>query len=338
MQLPEARGHASEALFSLLVQSEPGAHSANGAIAEAVTGTDDVLTDDDLQVALFVLYELHYRGVDSVADRWEWHPELLAIRALIEAAFESRLREVVPRPTRPEPTRRAVADALFELTADTGGPSLSRFVARQADETQLREFLIQRSIYQLKEADPHAWAIPRLEGVAKAALVEIEADEYGGGDPARMHAAIFAQTMRGLGLDDSYGAYIDQVPAITLASANMMSLFGLHRRLRGAIVGHLAAFEMTSSIPNKLYGNGFRRNGFDDDVTWYFDEHVEADAVHEQIAARNLAGGLVEAEPALLDDVLFGASACLTIDGIVGERILAAWTTGQSSLRQQVTA
>ena len=38
-------------------------------------------------------------------------------------------------------------------------------------------------------------------------------------------------------------------PAITLAIGNLMSLFGLHRRLRGAIVGHLAAFEMTSSLP-----------------------------------------------------------------------------------------
>ena len=40
-----------------------------------------------------------------------------------------------------------------------------------------------------------------------------------------------------------------------------MSLFGLHRRLRGALVGHLAAFEMTSSIPNRRYGDGLRRLG-----------------------------------------------------------------------------
>ena len=64
-----------------------------------------------------------------------------------------------------------------------------------------------------------------------------------------------------------------------------MTLFGLHRRLRGAIAGHLAAFEMTSSLPNRTYGDGFRRLGFGGDVTGYFDEHVEADAVHEQIAA-----------------------------------------------------
>ena len=139
--------------------------------------------------------------------------------------------------------------------------------------------------------------------------------------------------MRGLGLDDRYGIYVDQVPAVTLASLNMMSMFGLNRRLRGAIAGHLAAFEMTSSIPNGLYARGFRRNGFGEDVTWYFDEHVEADAVHEQIAGRDLAGSLAEDQPALLPDILFGAAACLTVDGWASAYLLDAWTAGRSALR-----
>jgi hypothetical protein len=152
-----------------------------------------------------------------------------------------------------------------------------------------------------------------------------------------MHSAIFARTLRGVGLDDTYGRYVDNVPAITLASLNQMSMFGLHRRLRGAIVGHLAAFEMTSSIPSRMYGNGFRRHGYDDDVTWYFDEHVEADSVHEQIAGRDLAGGLVESEPELLGDILFGAAACLLVDGWAADHILSAWTAGRSSLRAPLT-
>ena len=77
-----------------------------------------------------------------------------------------------------------------------------------------------------------------------------------------------------------------------------MSLFGLHRRLRGALLGHLAAFEMTSSLPNRRYGNGLRRLGFDEVATRFYDEHVEADAVHEQIAAHDMCGGLVRVEPA----------------------------------------
>ncbi len=56
-----------------------------------------------------------------------------------------------------------------------------------------------RSAYQLKEADPHSWAIPRLSGPPKAALVEIQADEYGGGRPDRMHAELFADAMEALG-------------------------------------------------------------------------------------------------------------------------------------------
>jgi hypothetical protein len=113
---------------------------------------------------------------------------------------------------------------------------------------------------------------------------------------------------------------------------NLMSLCGLHRRLRGAIVGHLAAFEMTSSLPNRRYGNGLRRLGFGAEATDFFDEHVEADAVHEQIAAWDLAGGLAAAEPALAADVLFGARALLALEARWAAHLLAAWERGERSL------
>ena len=331
MPLPPARGPVSAAVLDALGGGSPV--PALQAARQGLAATADVLADDDLQLALFCLYELHYGGFQGVDDDLEWSPELLAARAPLEQAFEAALREAVPGVPRPEPTAAAVARALFELTTSDGGPSLSRTVAQRATLEQVRELLVLKSIYTLKEADPHSFGIPRLTGRTKAALVEIQADEYGGGRPARMHSAIFARTMRAAGLDDAYGAYIEQVPAIVLASVNVMSLFGLHRRLRGAIAGHLAAYEMTSSIPNKLYGNGFRRLGFDADATWYFDEHVEADAVHEQIAAHDLAGGIVEAEPELLDDVLFGAATVLALDGVLGAQVLDAWDNGRSALR-----
>ena len=53
---------------------------------------------------------------------------------------------------------------------------------------------------------------------------------------------------------------------------------------------------MTSSIPHRMYAEGMRRLGFGDDVTDYFDEHVEADAVHEQIAGFDMAP-LVRGDP-----------------------------------------
>jgi hypothetical protein len=326
----------SAALLEALTR-EPGPVQGLQEEAErAVARTQDVVADDDVQLALLVLYELHYRGVDGVDDGWEWQPDLLRARGVLEAAFEAAVRERVPVEASGARTADEVAEELFRITAADDGPSLSRYLARRATDEQLHEFLVHRSVYHLKEADPHSWALPRLTGRAKSALVEIQADEYGGGRPGHIHSELFARTLRATGLDDADGAYVDVVPGLTLAGTNLMSMFGLHRRLRGAIVGHLAAFEMTSSVPCGQYAKGFRRLGHGDDAAFYFDEHVEADAVHEQIAGRDLAGGLAEAEPHLLADVLWGARAYLVVDGAAGAAMLAAWERGESSLRRPV--
>ncbi|GAA4141171.1 iron-containing redox enzyme family protein [Leifsonia shinshuensis] len=324
-----------EALGAPAERESPAMAKALDLAESALRSEPDVLYDDDLQLTLLLSYGLSYGGVTESDGRWEWNPVQVAVRTAIEERFERRLRELVGDVVLPEPEADAVASYLFALTSEDSGPSLSRYVAKKATRDQAIEFVIHRSIYTLKEADPHSWAIPRLTGRAKAALVEVQSDEYGGGRPHRIHAAIFARTMRGVGLDDRYGVYLDRVPAITLASFNMMSMFGLNGRLRGAIAGHLAAFEMTSSVPNRLYGNGFRRLGFGEDVTEYYDEHVEADAVHEQIAGRDLAGGLAEQHPELLEDIVFGARCCLVVDGLVGEHLLASWQAGRSSLRAE---
>ncbi|MFB7250191.1 iron-containing redox enzyme family protein [Microbacterium sp. NPDC056234] len=333
VRLPFAgRGPLSEAVLRHLcggaADGDPGALAAM-----ALAQTADIVRDDDIQLALFALYASSYGSIDSFSADDEWDPELISTRRMLEERFEQALRAQVPQPDPPAHTADAVARSLFALTAADSGPSVARHLARTATPEQAREFFIQRSVYTLREADPHSWAIPRLHGRAKAALVEIQADEYGGGRPDRVHATIFAAAMRGVGLDDTYAAYVDDVPAITLASLNMMSMFGLNRRLLGAIVGHLAAFEMTSSIPSRMYADGLRRLGFGEDVTDYFDEHVEADAVHEQIAARDLAGALAEDRPELLADIMFGAAACLAVDGWAGEHMLDAWARGESSLR-----
>ena len=357
---PTPRGPASAALLGLLTGRAERTPETMASIAEPVDAAltecdaattvdagstaagvapDALLHHDDLQLTLFLLYLLHYGPAPYVVDDFEWDPQLLAIRSRIEDEFEQVLRNVVDMPETGSADAagsspgRTVTDTLFAMTDAVAKPKLAMWAGRKATEEQLRELLILRTIYTLREADPHSWAIPRLRGRAKAALMEIQSDEYGNGRPGRMHAEIFAQTLRGMRLSDAPDAYVDHVPAITLASLNMMSFFGLHRRLRGAIVGHLAAFEMTSSIPNKHYARAFRRHGHGDDVTWYFDEHVEADAVHEQIAGRDLAGGLADDEPELAADILFGAAASLHMDDLVGGHMDAAWSEGRSALR-----
>jgi hypothetical protein len=292
----------------------------------------DPLGDDDLQLALYMCFELHYRSFPGADPSCEWNPSVLAVRAELERRFLDALAEAVGPPDEIDPGE--VGDALFRLEEADDGVSLSRRLEREASLGEFREFVVHRSLYQLKEADPHSWAIPRLSGAEKSALLEVQSDEYGGGRPERMHSALFAKTMRALGLDDRENAYLDRVPGTTLATVNLMSAFGLSRARRGAIVGHLAMFEMTSARPNRRYANGLRRLGCGAEATDFYDEHVEADAVHENIAAYDLAGGLARQEPELAGDILFGARSLLFLEDLFARAVIDAWERGGSSLRR----
>lgn len=320
MKLPSARGPVSASLIEAL------AHSPYDPDLDHDLGE---ITEEDLHLSLFVLYELHYRGWDGVDDLWEWQPGLLALRNKLEERFWADLHELCP----PQPAPADVPKELIALTSAPGGPSLSGYIRGRATGEQFREFAAHRSVYHLREADPHTFAIPRLAGKAKAALIEIQIDEYGGGAVHRMHQELFLGTMTALGLDTTYGGYVDAVPAVTLANNNLMSLFGLHRRWRGALLGHLAAYEMTSTAPNRAYANGLRRLGGQEPATTFYDEHVEADAVHEQIAAHDMCGGFSTAEPELAGDVIFGARCALALEDRWAEHVLSRWQAGESSLR-----
>ena len=329
IELPPPRGPLSKRLFEAL----EGVPDVGLEAPEAIESADPI-ADEDLQLALYVAYEIHYAGIRGVDEAWEWAPSLIGFRAALERTFEAAVAELV-RPAAAVESA-SVGAALQEIVAEDPGPPLSRYMERQGTLEQMHEHVIHRSAYQLKEADPHSWAIPRLPPGPKAALLEVQADEYGGGSAERMHSVLFAKTMAALGLDSSYGAYLEQLPGVTLATVNLMSGFGLHRRRRGAIVGHLAAFEMTSSIPNRRYGNALRRLGFGREATHFYDEHVEADAVHENIAAWDLAGGLAADEPEVAADILFGARALLAVEARWASHLMDSWERGESSLREPV--
>jgi hypothetical protein len=331
MRLPEPRGPLSSALATDL-RTRTSLSSATAELAEqAAAQTTDALLDEDLQLSLAVCYELHYRGFDDVDDAWEWEPSLLAARAHLERAHLAAVRAL----TGEEPPGDEPVDAQLTAVVEADdGPSLSRYLARHGTLEQWREHLTVRSVYHLKEGDPHTWAIPRVSGRAKAAAVEIQADEYGGGSLPRMHSELFAGMMRDLGLDATYGALWDDAPAAAFASVNTMSLLGLHRRWRAAAIGHLTAVEMTSSEPSRRYSSGLRRLGFDEHTRVFYDEHVEADAVHEQLAAVDMCGSLVAEDPSLAADVLFGARASLAMDALVARHLLGAWEAGRSGLRR----
>src|SRR5688500_3791021 len=96
MRLPEPRGETSASLVDLLRGRAADDVDGGRLLAAAeLAGSRDPLADEDFQLALTVMYELHYRGFDDVDDRWEWDPVVLQARSALEAAFERAVRERV---------------------------------------------------------------------------------------------------------------------------------------------------------------------------------------------------------------------------------------------------
>lgn len=287
----------------------------------------------DLQLALYICYELHYRGFAGIDPDWEWNAGLLHLRGRLERTFLAEIRAQVGEIG---PDETAIAEMCRLSVEPADGEGLSHHLLDKGTWAQMREYFVHRSLYHLKEGDPHAWAIPRLIGQAKAAFVAVEFDEFGAGRGAHLHQQLFADLLDAAGLDSHYLGYIDMVPAESLAAVNLMSLFGLHRTLRGAAVGHFASTEITSPPGSQRLVDALRRLGAPPPCVAFYAEHVEADAVHEQVVRTDVVGDMLAREPHLDRDVVFGIRAHAYVEDRLAEHMMAAWAGGRTSLRRQL--
>ncbi|MFJ2808639.1 iron-containing redox enzyme family protein [Kitasatospora sp. NPDC087271] len=320
--LPGPRGPLSAAVLGLVTAGPPGA----GRLLAPPGPLHDPWGEDH-QLALHLCYELHDRGLPGVHPGWEWEPELLALRRELERSFLARVRaETEPVPALPE-----VLEQLLTQPSEDTGPS--HFLLAEGERHHAREYLVHRSVYHLKEADPQLWVLPRIHGPAQAVLMAIAYDEYGAGRPERAHCLLFARMMTAFGLDPEYGHYLDVVPAPMLATVNLMTLFGLHRVLRGAAIGQFAAIEITSSPGSARLAAALERLGGGQDGTLFYREHIEADAVHEQLVRRGVIEELLAAEPESAPDIAFGIAAAGTADRRFADHLLGCWRAGRTSLR-----
>jgi len=315
------RGPSSAQLLAVLRGQAPAAALPSSVPA----GTDPF--GEDLQLALYLSYELHYRALPGVDAELEWDPDVLRFRRGLEHPFLAALREQVGHD---DDVDAALAPMLQESVRGSGP---SWHLASDGEFWQVREHAAHRSLYHLKEADPQSWVVPRLEGQAKASYLAVQHDEYGAGRVERMHSELFRQVLRELGLDTAYGAYLEAAPAVTLAPVNLMSMAGLHRALRGVAFAHAVMIEVTSSPGSRRMSTAYARLASGSAGRRFYDEHVEADAVHEQVLRVGL-DDLVAREPALAADVVLGLRASAWLEDCFGEHLMRCWQAGRSSLRR----
>lgn len=316
-KLPSPRGAVSAALIAALRSGGPCAIDQ-----QAIDECDP--WGDDLQIALFVCQELTYRGWAGVPDDREFDPGVVGVRVQLENRF---LAAIDAACAASDPSVEVEFRAL--VRAPSGGGAADH-LARVGTAREFADYFSVRSLYHLKEADPHAWVIPRLPPAAKAPFVAVLGDEYGGGRPERVHQALFADLLEEFGLDRGYLAYLDAAPAVTLAPVTLMTALGHRRARRGACVGHFAATEITSSPGSAQILAGLERLDASDRVRHFYREHVEADAVHEQVMRDEVVAGLLQAEPDLEADVVTGVRAFLLVEDRLSAAFMRAWESGST--------
>ncbi|MFD6397730.1 iron-containing redox enzyme family protein [Nocardia sp. NPDC060249] len=321
--LPRPRGELSAAVIESLTRTP-------GSVVPDAVALDPY--GEDLLLTLHTCYELHYQGFAGVDENWEWDPDLLRLRGHLESQLLTALHADVPGGDDVD----AELDRLLEPTRDADG--IAGFLAERGTPDRLREYFVHRSIYHHIEADPYAWVIPRLRGQVKASLVAVEFDEFGAGRGERVHARLFADLLSGAGLEPGYLHYFDTVPAPMLALVDMMTLFGLHRGLRGALIGHFATVEITSPPASRRLAALAHTLLPHPACAHFYAEHVEADAVHEQVMRRDVVAGLLAAEPGQAASIVFGIQATNLLEDRFADHVLTCWNEDRSSLRETLSA
>jgi hypothetical protein len=87
--LPEPRGALPQAVTEVL-------RGTPGSCGRPPGAADGDPFGEDVQLALYCCYELHYRGFAGVDPEWEWDAGLLRLRGVLERSFLAALRGSVP--------------------------------------------------------------------------------------------------------------------------------------------------------------------------------------------------------------------------------------------------
>ena len=83
MEIPETRGPLSESLVEHLLDS-------TDELQAPAAPSVDPLVDEDLQLSLYLIHELSYRGLEGVGDDREWLPSLIGFRSSLLRVLNDR--------------------------------------------------------------------------------------------------------------------------------------------------------------------------------------------------------------------------------------------------------
>lgn len=177
MAIPTPRGPVSAAVVAVVtgpIGLPPIVSSLDAQVDRAIINSRDVLLDDDLQLALFFLHALADTGVVGVDPRWADDAILATVRSMLESALDEALRDHL--------TRRGAAGL-------TGAERLETFLAEEASEAELDEFLA------IAAVSSQGVMVPELAAALERAGLDCTSGHYIDAVDVRVLAARTTATM-----------------------------------------------------------------------------------------------------------------------------------------------
>jgi nitrite reductase/ring-hydroxylating ferredoxin subunit len=159
-----------------------------------------------------------------------------------------------------------------------------RFIAEAATREQFRVVLREYALDGLTEAQAMFAVVPRLDPASQAPVMRILIDEFGCGNPARIHANLYRDLLVELGLPTSLESYL-QPDRLEVAFAFVNVYHWLTKRAP-TVDYYLGALVYTESVipwSFRCFVRACERLGIEHGA--YFSEHIHIDPYHARDAS-----------------------------------------------------
>lgn len=181
----------------------------------------------------------------------------------------------------------------LKLEAPGQGDALFPWLAKQANEAQMRWFLQQEAAGEAGFDDLVAMTQLKLPAQAKLEMARNYWDEMGRGHRNSMHGFMLENTVNDLKLSPT----IESTSWESLALANLMLALAVNRRYAYQSIGALGAVEMTAPARVAYVNEGLKRLNVDFETRKYFQLHSTLDIKHSEAWNKEVIYSLVKSNP-----------------------------------------
>ncbi|WP_053958392.1 iron-containing redox enzyme family protein [Sulfobacillus thermosulfidooxidans] len=280
----------------------------------------------ELHQTLAAIYSVHFATPLTKNVNNQWDPDIVRIQRRLEDAWEMYEQSRIPHLDIPQDPRKFIAwFKELVLSHPATDHALYHYLQDSATRTQVAHFFVQETTIDTRFDDLVALAQVGMDGPPKMELGQNYWDEMGNGNPALVHTTMFNQLLEELAVQPG-----DDIPVLSeaLACGNVLSFTILHRRNAWKGLGALGVLEMISPQRFRRLVKGFGRIGLSSRAQQYHALHVSIDARHGHGWLHRAIRPLIEQDPSIARDIVYGGFYRLNTSLDYVEHLTALYTSG----------